>query len=275
MNPKDFLPPILLRLARRSFSAQTHREYGSYSEALSECRSDAYQDAELCDVIADKTVVQKERLQQQPFSLRANNAFFLAAIHRHLSLHSSKSLTVLDFGGACGDHYFEIRRLIPSDVALKWFVVETERMVRSALDRNLNKGELTFATSIADVKTEVDFVHSSSALQYVPSPYEFLGTLANIEAKWMFFNRMMFNEDDRDFVTVQRSLLSENGPGDLPEGYTNRFVSYPHTTMSFRKFDASVIAHGYHPEWMFLESSGSYQIGNEKISGKGLLYSRK
>lgn len=275
MNIKDFLPPILLRLARRGLSAPTHTEYESFSRALRECRSDAYQDAELCNVIADKTIVQKERLRQRPFSLRANNAFFLAAIHQHLNLHGARSLTVLDFGGACGDHYFELRRLIPSDVALKWIVVETEQMVRSARDRNLGNGELTFATSIADVRTEIDVVHSSSALQYVPSPYEFLRMLADIQARWMFFNRMMFNEDDRDFVTIQKSLLSANGPGDLPQGYTDRFVMYPHTTMSFTKFDRAIRDQGYEAEWMFLENTGSFQVGNERISGKGLLYSRR
>lgn len=274
MHLKDFAPPILVRLARNRRVSRTVKEYPSYSQALRECSSDAYQDIELCNMIADKTRVQKELLQQQPYSLRANNAFFLAAIHQHLNLHSTRTVSVLDFGGACGDHYFELRRLIPRDVSLKWIVVETERMVTAALDRNLGNDELAFTSSISEIETGIDVVHSSSALQYVPNPYEFLDLLAGFKAQWMFFNRMMFNEDDREFITIQRSLLSANGPGNLPPGYEDRIVSYPHTTMSFKKFDTSVVARGYRPEWMFLESSGSYQIGTEKISGKGMLYSR-
>ncbi|MBK7964355.1 MAG: hypothetical protein IPK10_02920 [Bacteroidetes bacterium] len=89
------------------------------------------------------------------------------------------------------------------------------------------------------------------------------------------FNRMMFNEDDRDFVTVQKSYLSSNGPGKLPQGYQDKLISYPHTTMSFQKFNQTIINKGYECEWIFLESSGSHKIKNENISGKGMLYIKK
>jgi hypothetical protein len=86
---------------------------------------------------------------------------------------------------------------------------------------------------------------------------------------------MMFNEEDRDFVTIQSSLLSDNGYGKLPKGYTDRITSYPHTTLSFKKFNAGIISHDYTSEWLFEEKSGSYQIKNERIIGKGILYLRK
>ena len=148
-------------------------------------------------------------------------------------------------------------------------------MVKSAIDRGINNDELEFISSIEDAKTEIDFVHSSGALQYVPNPYEFINRLINIKADWIFITRMMFNENDRDFVTVQNSLLSSNGPGKLPKGYIDRITSYPHTTMSFHKFNSTIINSDYLPEWIFEESSGSYQIKNEKIIGKGLLYVKK
>ena len=201
--------------------------------------------------------------------------FLLAAINQYLNVNSTKSIKVLDFGGACGAHYFEIKRFIPNDVSLKWYVVETAQMVNSAFDRKLNSNELFFLSSVEDIKTEIDFIHSSGTLQYVHSPYESTNMLININANWIFINRMIFNENDRDLITVQKSFLSSNGRGMLPKGYTDKIISYPHTTMSFRKFNSTIINNGNKAEWMFLETSGSYSVKNEKIIGKGMLYVRK
>jgi putative methyltransferase (TIGR04325 family) len=275
MNIKEFLPPILVRLARIAKGLEYSKEYESYSKALQVCTSDAYQNIELCNMIADKTVIYMDVLKEKPFSLHPTSVFLLAAINQYLNIYSTKSLKILDFGGACGAHYFEIKRFIQNDVSLKWHVVETAQMVKAAIDRKLNSNELVFVSSIEDVKTEIDFIHSSSTLQYVHSPYEFTKMLINVNANWIFFNRMMFNENDRDFVTVQKSLLSSNGPGRLPNGFTDRIISYPHTAMSFHKFNSTIINNGYAVEWKFFESSGIYKIKNEKFIEKGLLYVRK
>jgi putative methyltransferase (TIGR04325 family) len=275
MNIKELFPPILIKFVKRAIGLEGSKEYESYSKALQVCTSDAYQNIELCNMIADKTLIHIDILKEKPFSLDPTDVFLLAAINQYLNVYSTKSLKILDFGGACGAHYFEIRRLLPDDVSLKWYVVETAQMVKSAIEKMLNSNELVFVSSIEDIKTEIDFIHSSSTLQYVHNPYEYIERLIKVNANWIFFNRMMFNENDRDFITVHRSFLASNGPGKLPKGYSDRIISYPHTTMSFRKFNSTIINNGYEIEWMFLETSGSYQIRKEKISGKGLLYVRK
>lgn len=275
MNFKEFFLPLKKRFTKKSKRIENSKKFENYSEALQFCTSDAYQNIELCNMIADKTLVHRDILRKKPFGLNPTNVFLLAAINQYLHVYSTNSLKILDFGGGCGAHYFEIRRFIPNDVSLKWYIVETDQMVKSAIDRKLNNDELVFISSIEDVKEDIDFIHSSSALQYVPSPYEFLNMLININANWLFVNRMMFNEDDTDFVTIQKSFLSANGPGKLPSGYTDRIITYPHTTMSFHKFNSTITNNGYEIEWMFLEASGSYQIKNEKIIGKGLLYVKK
>ena len=88
----------------------------------------------------------------------------------------------------------------------------------------------------------------------------------------MLFNRMMFNENNRTFVTVQKSRLSANGPGHMPEKYTDKNIFYPHTTISYKEFNKTILEKGYSVEWSFDEQSGSYKINNEKIIGRGLLY---
>lgn len=271
----EFIPPILIKLVKGKRGFEASKEYENYAMAIKACTADAYQNAELCNMISDKTAIHLKNLKNKPYSLNSTNVFLLSAINQYINTFSKENLKILDFGGACGAHYFETRRFISQDFSLEWFVVETNQMVKAAIDKGLSRDELKFVNSIEDINTEIDFIHSSGALQYVPDPYELLNRLIKVRANWVFFNRMMFNENDRDFVTVQKSFLSLNGPGKLPAGYRDKIISYPHTTMSFRKFNSTMLAHDYELEWLFDESSGSYRIKDEKIVGKGLLYIRK
>ncbi len=275
MNIKDFLPPVLIGLAKKVIGLEDSKIYKSYFHALQVCSSDAYENAELCNMIADKTVIYKSALKEKPYILDSTHAFLLSALNQYLHTASKKRLTVLDFGGACGAHYFEVRRFIPKNISVTWYVVETPQMVKSAVDRKLNSDELVFVDSLKTIKTKVDFIHTSGALQYVEDPYTVTKLLTKFKADRIFVNRMMFNELEQDFVTVQKSFMSSNGPGKIPHGYSDRIISYPHTTMAFKRFNSTISKNGYTAAWMFLESSGSHQIKNARISGKGLLYVRK
>lgn len=262
----------LLKLIKPTRKSKISKEYENYLTALQFCTNNAYQNIELCNMIADKTIIYKETLTSKPYNLSPTNVFLLAAVNQYIVTHSKKELKVLDFGGACGAHYFEMKRFIKHDIDLKWYVVETEQMVKSAMDKGLQNNELKFISSIEDISEKIDFIHSSSALQYVPDPYQFTKTLINLNADYVFFNRMMFNESDRDFVTIQHSPLSSNGPGKMPKDYTDKIISYPHTTISLPKFDLMFAENNYSTDWIFDEPSGSYKINDEKIIGKGLLY---
>jgi hypothetical protein len=85
----------------------------------------------------------------------------------------------------------------------------------------------------------------------------------------------MLNESSRDIITILNSYLSSNGPGKLPEGYKDKIVSYPHTTMSYQKFNDLMINNDYELEWIFSDTSSGIQLKNEKIFGKGLFYRKK
>ena len=275
MNIKELLPPILIKLGKRAIGLENGKEYESYSQSMKFCSTDAYQNAELCNMIADKTVIHAENLRKKPFGLNSTNLPLLSVINQYLSVCSKKKLNILDFGGACGAHYFEMKRFIPGDVTLKWYVVETEQIVKSSIEHGLNNDELIFVNKIEDVNTEIDIIYSSCALHYVPDPYEFLNKLINVKAKWMFFNKMLLNENDRDFITIQKSFLSSNGPGKLPKGYSDRIISYPQTTLSYPKFNSRIIENKYELEWVFEGFSDSYHIKNDLIIIKGVLYIKK
>jgi hypothetical protein len=118
---------------------------------------------------------------------------------------------------------------------------------------------------------KIDFIYSSCALHYTSNAYMFLEDLLKIGANFILFNRMMFNENDKDLITIQTSLLSDNGPGLMPAKYTDKIMSYPHTTLSFNKFNSTVLKH-YKLNWVFNEATGNFKIGNEPIIGRGLFY---
>lgn len=272
MGIKNFLPPIVTDFIRKN---QKVIKYKSYDDAISQCTTDAYQNEELCNIIADKTLGHVEFLNRKPYTLNPTTVYLAFAMNYFANASGKKGITVLDFGGACGAHYYEVRSILPKTVSLKWIVVETEQMIRSAVSRGIAKGELHFIGRIEDVLEPVDFVHSSSALQYVPSPYEFLMKLINVRAKMILFNRMMFNKNNCDIITVQRSFLSSNGPGELPSGYTDKPIMYPHTTMAYDRMNSMMMSGGYECMLDFEEPSGSFSLGKEEILKKGLLFVKK
>jgi len=275
MNIKDFIPPIILKagnkiLSKKKDNGIIEEVYDSYQSAQTKCVTGDYQNVELCNMIADKTILFRDSLIQQPNTLNATNVFLLAAINNIRINDSLKSMTILDFGGACGAHFFEIRKFLPETFQLKWIVVETPQMVLSAKSKKIETKELAFVDSLDNLPT-IDFIYSSCALHYTSKPYEFLENLLKIGVNSILFNRMMFNENDKDLITIQKSSLSKNGPGPMPKKYTDKIMSYPLTTFSFIKFN-SIVLKKYKLTWVFNEGTGSYEIGNEPIIGRGLFY---
>ncbi len=277
MNYKDFFPPIIFKFINKIKNKETDKiiydkEYENYFVAQENCVSGAYQNIELCDMIALKTKVLKDNISINPLNKINNiNIVLLSAINHTIIANSLNSITVLDFGGACGAHYFEIRKYLPSNIKLNWLIIETEQMVISAKNANLENDELKFFSSLIDLP-KIDFIYTSGTLQYTSDPYKTLKELLSLNSYYILFNRMMFNENNKDFITVQNSALSDNGPGTMPTNFTNKTISYPHTTLSYNKFKTTALE-SHELIWEFEELSGIINILTpEKIIGRGLLF---
>jgi len=267
MKVNDFIPPIIFKAFKKTKKIV---EYKTYNEALKNCNN-GYSNHELCKMIGDKTIAYKNVLLQKPYFINATNVFLVSAIFQYSNLFSKNEINVLDLGGACGAHYFETKLFFRENTKLYWNIIETQEMVKSAKEHNLENDELRFFDDFSKISTSIDFVYSSGTLQYVPNAYEYLAKLIELKADFILFNRMMFNENDHDFVTIQSSKLSMNGPGKIPEGYKDKIIKYPHTTLSYKKFTEK-LEKQYKLEWIFDERSGIINSNNEKIIGRGLLY---
>jgi putative methyltransferase (TIGR04325 family) len=192
MNLTDFLPPILIKMAKRLKQTQDHQHvrefYNSYEDAFASCHN-GYGDNGLINIVYEKTRIYKDALlKQSPLVSEMNALGILLGIS--LSLRGGE-LNVIDFGGACGAHYFLSKAIYGARIKLRWHVVETHAMVSKAV--GLEDGQLKFFDDLSKAKNafeHVDLMFSSGALQYVPMPYEFLEKLVECRASNIFITRV-------------------------------------------------------------------------------------
>ena len=249
--------------------------FASYAEALRHCPHGGYDSTAIAAVVCAKTermMADPERCEtSMPPAGRAGIA--LTSVIAQLLCGKGRSVRVLDFGGACGAHYFAARQLAP-EVQFEWCVVETEAMIHQA--RSLEDGCLKFADSVAaaqELMGGVDLLHSSSTLQYLPAPESGLAELIRVGAAAMALTRLSLT-DGEPFTVVQKSRLSHNGPGPLPPGFRDGTVAYPLTILNRSRFEEALrqnyeIAARYHDE------SSDHITARGAIRGSSYLCLRK
>ncbi|MBS1670852.1 MAG: methyltransferase, TIGR04325 family [Bacteroidetes bacterium] len=275
---KNLLPPIFLKVVRKfknqSVSQETIKRYNNYQEAFAECTKDGYEDDELVRVILEKTRAYKTHLNSIETLQISNIIAFSSLSIINLIAAKKTTINVIDFGGACGAHYFELKRLLENKILINWIVVETPAMVKYA--KELETEELRFVSSIEEAKSlysNFDLIYSSGALQCVDNPNLYLQKLLNIKAEYIYFSRLGMNKMDRDVITIHSSDLSGNGIGKLPEKFINKVVRYPFTFFSEQSF-LFELSKGYKCFMKFDDNTGFYQVPNEQIIGYGLLCKR-
>ena len=231
---KAFLPPIVYKLiqSRRNIAVV----YPSYTTALAD--ADGYQDMALVKAIAAKgkifrdTIIETRQLDLT--SLRT-------ALALAVSLRSN-TLKVIDFGGASGTHFFMAKAILGNSVKLDWRIVETPGMVQAVTEAGLNNAELSFFDSLdrAASGQKFDLIFSSCSLNYAPDPYSVLDELVKIQAKYLMITRTPIA--DRGAVLLQNSMISHNGPGNLPKDMLtiDRRISYPVTILERSKVERSL-----------------------------------
>ena len=246
--------------------------YPTYEAALAACNGDGYEHGDLVNVICAKTYRYRDELSDVAIATRLNPAYAYSLCGLLASIDASRMIYVIDFGGACGAHYYLARAMLPSPYKLRWIVVETLAMAQKA-GAAATSDELSFSSDLraaVDSLKRVDLLHTSGALQYVSDPHDCLRTLVSSGAKHMLFNRLGLTKGPRDVIGVQESWLSQNGPGDLPRGFQDRQVRYPFTFMPESSF-YEVLRENYDVVMTFDEPSAIFPVNDEPIIGRGLL----
>jgi putative methyltransferase (TIGR04325 family) len=264
MQLKDFIPPIVVKLVKRS--KQSHTLYNSYEDALAVCK-DAYEENDLVNVVYEKTRLYRDSLLiQHPFVSEITSLRTLIGLS--LCIRNNE-LSVIDFGGACGTHYFFAKAVFGQRITLRWHVVETPKMVSKAI--GLEDGKLRFFDDLQKAKSDLghaNLVFSSGALQCVPRPYDFLEQLTECRADNIFITRVGLSTLAKEFIIVQKSSLSANGPWPMPQGMRDGTAQYPVTFARKDNFE-EILSQHYSVNILFNEDKGAYQAANHSIDMYG------
>jgi putative methyltransferase (TIGR04325 family) len=249
--------------------------YPSYEEALKDCLNPlGYEEDDVVKVVLEKTKAFKIKLDDQEFfDMDATTSYAMFVINK--CLQDSEFLNVVDFGGACGAHYFTFRKLLPSKVVLNWIVVETTNMVKYA--KELESESLKFVDSLEVAQIQlgtINLLFSSGTIQSVEQPLKTLKALIDLKAEYMFLTRLSLNTNPKTLIVKQQTLLSENGIGPLPDSFTDRLIEYPHTNVPEQEFLETLKA-DYKVLIKFNDTSGIHRVKDESITGYGLLLHRK
>ncbi len=245
-------------------------KFDSYQEALQYCSGGAYEQEQLIKLILEKTIRYAESLDREPLEISATQAYSLLALIKPIT-NQQEVIKVLDFGGACGAHYFHIRKMIDKHIRFQWVVVETPTMVKYA--KTLENDELSFVSDMSaaqEILGQIDIVHASGVLHFVDEPFKYLQQIVDSGAQCLLLHRLGLNEADQDIVALHYSKLSWNGHGALPEGYQDRWIQYPCIFVSEQRF-LRMIKSKYDITMRFEDSSGTFSLVGEQTVGYGMV----
>jgi len=270
---KELMPPFLYKKLTQKGNKKRDL-YDTYDQALKDSTKEAYENNELIRVIFDKTKIYKAQLDKQDiitYDFRSAN--MLAGVL--MAKNTNNIVNVLDFGGACGVHYFEVRKGLPASIRLNWVVVETPVMVDYG--QELANAELSFEADFSKAVAKmgnVDLLYTSGTIQCVDKPFDYLSLITSSKAKFILFNRLGLALGNKNLILVHESMLSWNGVGPLPEGYKDKWIKYPFQFIRKGEFE-SIMSQNYKALFDFSELSGIFPVNNEKLEGKGILYEHK
>lgn len=268
---KQLVPPALVSVRNRLRPAE--KVFGSYAEALREC--ECFESSLYLDLIHEKTKNYLQQLDAAEFEIFgsppvSNNLCVLQAAMK------DGQLRVADFGGACGIHYFQFKKFAKTfDLPLKqlrWHVIETEGMVQKA--SHFGNEELHFATNLEALPTTPDVIFSSSTLQYLPNPFDQLKKFVEMAPELIYLARTCLSHLDHNLVTIQTTNLTQNGAGPVPAGFTDRLLSWPHTTISQALLE-KLFARNYRLVARFDDFSSVLPLKRCATFGGGYVYQKR
>jgi putative methyltransferase (TIGR04325 family) len=265
---QELIPPAILNLVK--YIRRFQITYTTFDEALEDCPGTlGYEDPEFARLMVEET--------RQYLSSLDDTGFIPAdqtTIHTLLPIslfHNRETLNIIDIGGACGIHYFPVKKFLGTSCRLNWSIIETKNLSEAA--KVFENEELKFFTNIKQAKErygKIDIIISSGTIQYFKDPRQILTEITDTDADFILLTRLSLSLSDRDIISVQKSRLSQNGFEILPEGYTDRIIKYPHTNMKESDF-LNIIGLKYKIKMKIDDPSGIQRINNYKCTGYALL----
>jgi putative methyltransferase (TIGR04325 family) len=214
-----------------------NRVYPNYEEALRLCNHLGYSNEQLTEVVVKKNISFRKNITEDNF-LSSDATRTLLSLGPALN---SNQFRVLDFGGGGGYHYTLARHVLGDKYDIKWNIVETDSMCKSGAA--ISDQSLKFFNDIQSAKADlgfIDLILASSALQYCPDPLASLNDLLSTSSKFVYITRTPFFSGSEKIVSIQSSMLSHNGPGELPIGYEDQEILYPISFLPLQQVEEAI-----------------------------------
>lgn len=268
-------PIQIFNILKIKFYSISRPVYRSWDDAKFHSGESSYENEKLTNLVFEKTIRYRDNLNKGDILLSNGDAQTLACLGIVIGDQDvSSEVTVLDFGGACGAHYFLAKHFFKS-IVFNWLVVETPEMVKNA--QCLTSEELCFFSSLEEAVQSVDsidFVHTSGTLQCIPDPYLKLEQLVNLKSKFLLLSRLGVTTKSQELITIHRHLMSDNGPGLPPHGFEDEICQYPFQFPVKSKI-LEVLNTTYEGVTSFNDSSGVFTIGSNPLEGFSLFCNLK
>ena len=236
--------------------------YHSYKDAILNTKDGGYLNKKLTNSVAYKQFLHNQLLASQPI-FEFNAIRTLVGIGQ---ISNKSKLNVIDVGGGAGYHFHIASIAFPS-IKFEWHVVETKSMCDSASQHA--KSGLYFhesLSSVANSLSDIDLVFSSSALQYFEDPIKTLSDILDLKSRNIFITRTPLSLYSQILIAVQRSKLSDNGPGQLPHGFVDEIIEYPITYIPKKVFEETLLS-SYQIKFQIEEEGASLFFENMPING--------
>jgi putative methyltransferase (TIGR04325 family) len=234
---KDWSPPILYRRlypsahpkvsAKQPSSKNFSGTYSTWEEAV--CHSTGYDAQNILDRTLEATLKVKngEAVFERDSVLldHPEYPFFLISCLLYIALQKGGKLSVLDFGGALGSSYFQIRKFLAGIHDLHWNIVEQHKHVeygRYYIEDNILRFYYTMEESISHQRPDV--VILSGVFSVLERPYDIIEKVIESGVEYVIVDRQPLSEKENDELTVVTVP---------PSIYT---ASFPYWFLSEKKF---------------------------------------
>ena len=120
-----------------------------------------------------------------------------------LAANVNKRLSILDYGGALGTTYRQIKKFFDLlDYKKNWIILEQKSFVDIG-KQEFENNELSFINSLDELNKSVNLVLFGSSICYVEKPYDVLSDIIQLKPNFILFTKTPFSDLDEDNLSIQ------------------------------------------------------------------------
>lgn len=229
---KEFIPPIFWKVYKNNPSEYGFfGNYPNWEAAMKD--AEGYDKDIILETVKNSLLQVKEgkAVYERDSVLfdKIEYSFPVLTMLLKVALENQGKLSVLDFGGSLGSHYFQYRNFLADVKELQWSIVEQAKFVECGQEFFANN-ELKFYYDIDSCLQERNpqLILLSGVIQCLEKPYEMLEQILEKDFKYIVFDRTAFVKDNQEEILTLQKVPPSIYPASYPAWFLNRkkFVGY-------------------------------------------------